>query len=82
MIHYEARVRFMEVFHSENPLQGAEALFLKGCRLQQGDGVPRDPDAAVRCYREAAAAGVQVLAVDCTVTEDSMRIRNFVPVKL
>lgn len=35
-----------------------------------------------KALREAAAAGVQVLAVDCTVTEDSMRIRNFVPVKL
>ena len=32
--------------------------------------------------REAAAAGVQVLAVDCTVTEDSMTIENFVPVRL
>lgn len=32
--------------------------------------------------REAAAAGVQVLAVDCSVTEDAMWIRNFVPVKL
>lgn len=35
-----------------------------------------------KALREAAAAGVQVLAVDCTVTEDSMTIRNFVPVKL
>ena len=32
--------------------------------------------------REAAAAGVQVLAVDCTVTEDSMIIGNSVPVIL
>jgi len=31
---------------------------------------------------EAAAAGVQVLAVDCTVTENSMTISNFIPVKL
>ena len=35
-----------------------------------------------RALREAAAAGVQVLAVDCTVTEDSMTIRNPVPVVL
>ena len=35
-----------------------------------------------KALREAAAAGVQVLAVDCTVTEDSMTIRNFIPVKL
>ena len=32
--------------------------------------------------REAAAAGVQVLAVDCAVTVDSMTIRNPVPVVL
>ena len=35
-----------------------------------------------KALREAAAAGVQVLAVDCAVTEDSMIIRNFVPVVL
>lgn len=35
-----------------------------------------------KALREAAAAGVQVLAVDCTVTEDSMTIGNFVPVNL
>ena len=32
--------------------------------------------------REAATAGVEVLAVDCAVTEDSMTIGKFVPVKL
>ncbi len=32
--------------------------------------------------REAAANGVQVLAMDCEVTEDAMTIRNPVPVKL
>ena len=32
--------------------------------------------------REAAANGVQVLAVDCRVTEDTMTIQNYVPVKL
>ena len=35
-----------------------------------------------RALREAAAAGVQVLAVDCDVTEDSMTIGQFVPVVL
>ena len=35
-----------------------------------------------RSLREAAAAGVRVLAVDCTVTEDSMVIGNPVPVVL
>ena len=35
-----------------------------------------------RALREAAAAGVQVLAVDCAVTEDSMTIGKFVPVVL
>ena len=32
--------------------------------------------------RDAAAKGVQVLAMDCAVTEDTMMIRNPVPVKL
>lgn len=32
--------------------------------------------------REAAAAGVQVLAVDCHITEDTMQIRDTVEVKL
>jgi sugar fermentation stimulation protein A len=40
-----------------------------------------DPDFGA-ALREAAAAGVQVLAVDCAVTEDSMTIGNFVPVLL
>ena len=40
-----------------------------------------DPDFG-RALRQAAAAGVQVLAVDCTVTEDSMTIGRFVPVVL
>ena len=35
-----------------------------------------------KALRDAAAAGVQVLAVDCTVTEHSMTIGKFVPVKL
>jgi len=35
-----------------------------------------------RALREAAAAGVQVLAVNCRVTEDSMTIGDFVPVQL
>ena len=35
-----------------------------------------------KALREAAAAGVQVLAVDCTITEDSMTIGNFVPIKI
>ena len=40
-----------------------------------------DPDFG-RALREAAAAGVKVLAVDCIVTEDSMTIGDFVPVML
>lgn len=35
-----------------------------------------------KALREAAAAGVQVLAMDCIVTEDSMTIGNPVPVIL
>ena len=35
-----------------------------------------------KALREAAANGVEVLAVDCDVTIDEMNIGNFVPVKL
>ena len=40
-----------------------------------------DPDFG-KALREAAAAGVQIMAVDCAVTPDTMTIRNFVEVKL
>ena len=40
-----------------------------------------DPDFGA-ALREAAAAGVQILAVDCSVTEDTMEIRLPVLVKL
>jgi sugar fermentation stimulation protein A len=35
-----------------------------------------------KALREAAANGVEVLAVDCEVTVEEMKIRNFVSVKL
>ena len=35
-----------------------------------------------RALREAAANGVEVLAVDCDVTFDEMKIRDFIPVVL
>lgn len=35
-----------------------------------------------KTLREAAAAGVRVLAVDCTITEDTMEIGDFVEVRL
>ena len=35
-----------------------------------------------KALREAAANGVEVLAVDCEVTVEEMNIRSFVPVKL
>ncbi len=35
-----------------------------------------------KALREAAAAGVQVLAVECEISEDSMTITKFVPVQL
>ena len=35
-----------------------------------------------KALREAAANGVQVLAVDCKITENTMEIQNFVDVKL
>ena len=40
-----------------------------------------DP-AFAAALREAAAAGVQLLAMDCRVTPDSMTIQNPVPIKL
>ena len=35
-----------------------------------------------KALREAAAAGVQILAMDCTVSTDKMTIRSPVPIKL
>ena len=35
-----------------------------------------------KALRDAAAGGVQVLAVDCIVTEDTMTIGQFIPVQL
>jgi sugar fermentation stimulation protein A len=40
-----------------------------------------DPDFGA-ALREAAAEGVTVLAMDCTVTEDTMVLRQSVPVVL
>lgn len=40
-----------------------------------------DPDFG-RALREAAAAGVQILAMDCAVTESTMALRRAVPVRL
>ena len=40
-----------------------------------------DPDFAA-ALREAAAGGVEVLAMDCAVTEDTMTLRRPVPVRL
>lgn len=40
-----------------------------------------DPDFG-KALREAKAAGVEVLAVDCRITEDSMEIGEFVEVRL
>jgi sugar fermentation stimulation protein A len=40
-----------------------------------------DPDFG-KALREAAAAGVQILAMDCDITENSMEIREKVEVRL
>lgn len=62
---------------------GAYVLFV----IQMADVVclrpndATDPDFAA-ALREAAANGVQVLAMDCAVTEDTMAIRAPVPVEL
>ena len=62
---------------------GAYVLFV----IQMSDVVHLHPNdvtdpAFGKALREAAAAGVQVLAVDCTVTENTMNIANYVPVVL
>ena len=41
----------------------------------------RDP-AFAKALREAAAGGVEVIAVDCDITPERMTIRDFVPVRL
>ena len=62
---------------------GAYVLFV----IQMADVKYLHPNDATdpafgKALREAAAAGVQVLAVDCCVTENTMEIRNPVEVKL
>lgn len=74
-------------------LRGLQKCVEEGCGgyvlfvIQMGDVKYLHPNDATdpefgKALREASAAGVQVLAVDCTVTEDSMTIGNFVPVVL
>jgi len=74
-------------------LRGLQACVEEGCGgyvlfvIQMSDVKYLHPNDATdpnfgRALREAAAAGVQVLAVDCTVTEDSMTIGKPVPVVL
>ena len=62
---------------------GAYVLFV----IQMADVKYLHPNDATdpafgKALREATANGVQVLAVDCTVTEDTMEIRQPVPVVL
>ena len=62
---------------------GAYVLFV----IQMADVQYLHPNDATdpefgKALREAAANGVNVLAVDCEVTADEMKIRNFVPVVL
>ena len=62
---------------------GAYVLFV----IQMADVKYLHPNDATdpefgKALREAAAAGVEVLAVDCCVTIDEMNIRDFVPVVL
>ena len=52
------------------------------CRLKYLHPNDATDPAFGKALREAVAAGVQVLAVDCKVTEESMTIGNFVPVQL
>lgn len=62
---------------------GGYVLFV----IQMSDAAYLHPNDATdpafgKALREAAAAGVQILAVDCAVTENTMTIRDFVSVKL
>ena len=62
---------------------GAYVLFV----IQMGDVTAFHPNNATdpgfaAALREAAAAGVEILAMDCAVTPDSLEIRNPVPVHL
>jgi len=62
---------------------GAYVLFV----IQMADVKYLHPNDATdpefgKALRQAAANGVEVLAVDCTVSVDTMEIRNFVPVTL
>ena len=62
---------------------GAYVLFV----IQMADVEYLHPNDATdpvfgKALREAAANGVDVLAVDCEITVDKMKIRNFVPVIL
>ena len=62
---------------------GAYVLFV----IQMGDVAYLHPNDATdpefgKALREAAANGVQVMAVDCAVSEDAMTIRRPVPVRL
>ena len=74
-------------------LRGLMALAEQGCGayvlfvIQMADVQYLHPNDATdpafgQTLREAAAAGVQVLAMDCAVTEDSMTVQNPVPVVL
>ena len=62
---------------------GAYVLFV----IQMADVVYLHPNDSTdpafgKALRDAAAAGVQVLAMDCTITETEMTIRQPVPVRL
>ncbi len=74
-------------------LRELTALAAKGCGayvlfvIQMADVLYLHPNdttdpAFGAALREAAAAGVQILAMDCTVTEDSMAIRCPVDIRL
>ena len=74
-------------------LRGLTEAVASGCGgyvlfvIQMGDVRYLHPNDATdpnfgKALRQAYAAGVQVLAVDCHITEDTMEIRDFVPVQL
>ena len=79
----ESRFILRELTQAIRDGYGAYVLFV----IQMADVLYLPPNDATdpafgNALREAAAAGVQILAMDCAVTADSMAIRRRVAVEL
>ena len=70
---------------SRNRTQEYAPMIRHACNTRDLDfeiQISRCPGDCIRLAREAAESGVQVLAMDCAITEDSMHLRLPVLVKL